>query len=179
VVTLIGTVPTADESQRILLLAQQTTGVSSVVNNLQVAPVPTNVRPKSNLLGAGTDRAFSGPDQAILGGVKNATAVQLGLSSSTPLPIHFSIENGVVGVMGPVTSMQEKQALLAAIQRVPGVNRVVDDLQVTGGAAGGVTPGAIQVGGPFANSNLPPTSRNPNASNTLFMNMTNSSSMTP
>jgi osmotically-inducible protein OsmY len=158
-VTLVGIVPTADESQRITARVQQTPGVLSVFNDLHIGTAPTAVQPKTDLLGTVGNHAFSPADQSLLTTVEQESAVQLGVSgaSTTQMPVHFSIQNGIVGVTGQVTSAQEKQALLAAIQRTPGVVRVVDNVMIGGGANTTVNP----------NGSLPATS-GPNQSNRMF-----------
>jgi hypothetical protein len=164
-VTLVGVVSTADESQRITARVQQTPGVLSVFNDLHIGTRPTEVRPKSEFFGRVGNRAFSPADQSLLTTVEQESAAQLGISgaSTVQLPVHFSIQNGVVGVTGQLTSAQEKQALLAAIQRTPGVVRVVDNVTVFGGANTVVTTPNPAV----PNGTLPPTS-GPNQSNRMF-----------
>jgi osmotically-inducible protein OsmY len=164
-VTLVGTVSTADESQRILARVQQTPGVLSVFNDLHVGTPAQTASAQTSLLGATTDHAFSPKDQSLLTAVQQAAGRQLGVSgaSAAQMPVHFSIENGVVGVTGQVSSLQEKQALLAAVQRTPGVVRVADNVTIANVAAGGV------------NGALPATSRDLNQSNSIFLNQTNSS----
>jgi osmotically-inducible protein OsmY len=176
-VTLVGTVPTADESQRILARVQQTPGVLSVFNDLRVGTTTqTAANQQSSFVGAVTDHAFSPADKSLLTAVQQAAGTQLGINgaSAAQMPVHFSIENGVVGVSGQVGSLQEKQAILAAIQGTTGVTRVVDNMSLASGAANSVnsTSGNLT---PSLNNNLPPTSRNQNQTNRIFLNTTNSS----
>jgi hypothetical protein len=172
-VTLVGTVPTADESQRILARVQQTPGVLSVFNDLHVGAPPV-IQPQTGVLGQTiTDHAFSPADRSLLTTVEQEAAMQLGITSAsaTQMPVHFSIQNGVVGAVGQVSSAQEKAALIAAIQRTPGVVRVVDDISVAGGAD------TTEATPPAANSstgNLAPTSRE-GQTNSMMLNTTNSS----
>jgi osmotically-inducible protein OsmY len=175
-VTLVGTVSTADESQRILARVQQTPGVLSVFNDLQVGTTSPTALSQSSILGAMTDHAFSPADQSLLTAVQQAAGMQLGINgaSAAQMPVHFSIENGVVGVTGRVSSLQEKQALLAAVQRTTGVVRVVDNVAIADVAAGGVNSAN---GNQMNNSNLPATSRDLNQSNSMFLNSTNSSGL--
>jgi hypothetical protein len=117
-----------------------------------------------------TDHAFSPGDQTLLTTVQQEAALQLGITSSAQMPVHFSIQNGVVGVTGQLSSLQEKQALLAALGRTRGIVRVVDNVGVINGAAGlTLNPGAS-----VNSNNLQPTSR-ANGSNTMFLNSTNAS----
>jgi osmotically-inducible protein OsmY len=173
-VTIVGTVPTADESQRILARVQQTPGVLSTFNDLHVGTPSTVVRPQTGALGQTvTDHAFSPADRTLLTTVEQEAALQLGINgaSAAQIPVHFSIQNGVVGAMGQLNSAQEKAALLAALRRTPGVTRVVDDISLTGGA--GVTAGTPSAANP-ATGILAPTSRDGQNNNQL-LNTTNSS----
>lgn len=134
VVILIGFVPTADASQRILLLTQQTPGVTQVDNRLRVGTPPltpaTTTTPA--FVGTTTDRGFSPADRQLLFKVQQAASKQLGRTPANgmQLPVHFSIQNGVVSIMGQVFSQDNKQGLLAAVQNTPGVVRVVDNVSV-------------------------------------------------
>lgn len=174
-VTVVGTVANAAERAGILASVQQTPGVLQVYNDLHVAALPGAAQPGANFFGAGTDHAFSAADRTLLTTVQQEAAAQLGINSysGTQMPVHFSIQNGVVGVTGRVNSPQEKAALLADLQRTPGVNRVVDNIIVTGGVAPSATaPTAQNPGGNGAA--LSPTSRE-NETNHMLLNTTNSS----
>jgi len=171
-VTVVGTVQSSEQRQIVLTQVQQTPGVATVISDLHVgSPLgiaqPRQVAPNNAFSGA--DHAFSPADQTLLSTVQQAAAMQLGITSSDQMPVHFSIQNGVVGVTGQVSSLQEKQALLAAIGRTKGIVRVVDNVGVLNGAVGlGLNPGTAN------NNNLPATSR-PNDTNTRFLNSTNAS----
>ena len=189
-VTVVGTVQSTAQTQAVLSQVQATPGVLSVVNDMHVAgayaPAVQN-QTGSGLLGTVTDRAFSAADQQILTTVEQEAALQLGVTATTQMPVHFSIENGVVGVTGQVSSLQEKQALLATLQRTTGIVRVVDNVGVAPGSvtpasgsatvapssatsAFGATPGG-NFGSP-GNGTLTPTSR---SFGTNFLPTTNSS----
>jgi len=175
-VTIVGTVPTADESQRILARVQQTPGVLSVFNDLHVGSSVAVVQPRESFFTTPQNHAFSASDNTLLTAVEQEAAAQLGINSASTaqMPVHFSIQNGVVGVIGQVKTLQEKQALIADIQRTPGVVRVVDDISVAN--PGGVDSSLGMQQNPFINnSNLPATSRELNQSNSIFLNTTNSS----
>lgn len=176
-VTVTGTVQSDAQSQAVLSQVQQTPGVLSVINDTHVAGAfaPAVQNQSSGLLGlaAPTDHAFSAADRTLLTTVQQEAASQLGVTSTSQMPVHFSIENGVVGITGQVNSLQEKQALIAAINRTPGITRVVDNVglipnaatPVSGSAAApssatsafGATPGG-NFGSP-GNNVLTPTSR--------------------
>ena len=132
-VTVVGTVQSTQQSQAVLSQVQQTPGVVSVINDLHVkgAFAPA-VQPgaTTSLLGTPTDRAFSAGDQTLLTTIQQAAAFQLGVTTTSQMPVHFTVQNGVVGVTGKVRSAQEKQALISSIQRTPGIVRVVDNVSV-------------------------------------------------
>ena len=181
-VTLTGTVPTADESQRIFARVQQTPGVLSVFNDLRVgnAAQITPTTSQTSGFGTPTDHAFSAADRSLLTAVQQAAGAQLGITAASAgqMPVHFSIQNGVVGVTGQVSSLQEKQTLLAALQRISGVTRVVDNVGVINGA--GAVDGSTGTANPFLNNNnnLPATSREQGqTTNSIFLNTTNNSGM--
>jgi len=184
-VTLVGTVPTADESQRILARVQQTPGVVSVFNDLRVgtASAVATQSPQTGMFAAPTDHAFSPADQSLLTAVQQQAGKQFGINgaSTGQLPIHFSIQNGVVGISGQVSTLQEKQALIASLQSLPGVTRVVDNVGISAGAAGSASPttGAVNpaLNENDVNKNFPPTSRDPNQPNTVFRTNDNSSGL--
>jgi hypothetical protein len=162
-VTVVGTVQSTAQSQAVLAQVQQTPGVITVVNDMHVrgafAPAMQNGGTTS-LLGVPTDHAFSANDQRLLTTVQQEAAMQLGVTSLAQMPVHFSIESGVVGVTGHVSSMQEKQALIAAIKRTQGIARVVDNVSVTSSA--GVSGGNIGPSSTSVNGALTPTSRDTN-----------------
>src|SRR6185312_13764719 len=125
----VGTVQSTAQSQSVLSQVQQTPGVLSVVNDMHVAS-PLNAAShvnQSGLLGTPTDSAFSAADKTLLTSVQQEAALQLGVTSLEQMPVHFSVQNGVVGVTGQVQSAQEKQALLASLARTRGIVRVVDN----------------------------------------------------
>jgi len=170
-VTVVGTVQSTAQSDAILSQVQQTPGVISVANDLRVASqfgiaqTPGNGRP----LALQKDHAFSANDQVILTTLQQQSAMQLGINNASQMPVHFSVQNGIVGVSGSLASVQEKQALLSAIAQTPGVSRVADNVSVVGGATGFSGQNTPSVG----NRTLPPTSSNPNRTNTIFLNQSN------
>ena len=111
-VTVVGTVQSSAQSQSILSQVQQTPGVISVVSDLRVASPFATAQSRANsqtsIFAAPADRAFSPRDQTLLTTVQQQAAMQLGISDSSQMPVRFSIQNGVVGVSGQVSSVQEK-----------------------------------------------------------------------
>ena len=202
VVTLFGTVPSADESQRILLLAQQTAGVTQVVDHLRVGTAD-QFQPRANgnnnttqtgtaqtgatqsgtqitcttqnsaIGGTATDHAFSPSDKALLLKVQQQASQQTGFTPANgqQLPVHFSIQNGVVAITGQVASPQQKQMVAGAVQNVPGVVRVVDDMSVSQTTP--TTTAPATTANPAVNNQLAPTSTDGQTNNTMFQNSTN------
>jgi osmotically-inducible protein OsmY len=167
-VTVVGTVQSAAQQQSVLSQVQQTPGVLSVVSDMHVASpyAPASRANQTGLLGTQTDTAFSAADKTLLTTVQQEAALQLGVTSTEQMPVHFSVQNGVVGVTGQVQSLQEKQALLASLARTRGITRVVDNV--------GIAPNS---GAAQANTLTPTGNTNGsfNGSNTIFLNSTNSS----
>jgi|SRR6185437_1900059 len=179
-VTLLGIVPTADDSQRIFARVHQTPGVLSVFNDLHVGSPPTAVQPRNNLVGGAgiTDHAFSAADRTLLTVVEQAVGNQLGVNgaSSAQMPVHFSVQEGVVGVTGQLSSPQEKAAILDAVQKTPGVVRVVDNVALVNVPQNGsLVPNPMPQNPAMNNQPLPPTGRSMGLTNSLFLNSTNQS----
>ncbi|HEX4263467.1 MAG TPA: hypothetical protein VH597_03935, partial [Verrucomicrobiae bacterium] len=103
--------------------------------------------------------------------VEQQAAQQLGITgaSASQMSVHFSIQNGVIGAVGQLGSAQEKAALIAGLQRIPGVVRVVDDISLTGSPTIPTPAAANPATGPLA-----PTSRD-GQTNNFMLNTTNSS----
>lgn len=180
-VTIVGTVPNVNESQRIFARVQQTPGVLSAFNDLHTGAASTISQPTPVITGAGssatiTDHAFSPQDRVLLSQVQQEAGMQLGINSTSAsqMPVHFSIENGIVGVTGQVSSQQEKQNLLAALQRTPGVNRVVDNMMIVPGADN-ATPSTGPLNPEIQNGILPATSRDLAHTNNFMLPSNNSS----
>jgi osmotically-inducible protein OsmY len=178
-VTLVGTVPTADDSQRIFARVQETPGVLSVFNDLRVGNNAQNpVQPRNNLAGGAgiTDHAFTPADRTLLTVVEQAVGNQLGVNgaSTAQMPVHFSVQEGVVGVTGQLSSPQEKAAILAAVKQTPGVVRVVDNVALVNVPQNGsFVPNPVPQNPAMNNQPLPPTSRSMGLTNSLFLNSTN------
>lgn len=147
VVTISGAVPSAEEAQEFVGLAQQTPGVVSVVNNLNVVPSLFSRG------GFGQDRGFSPADQRLLGQVRRHMHQQ-GQMQGVSDSVHIVTQNGVVTLVGFVSSVEERQALEAAVQSTPGVVQVIDQLQVRAGADqnGAAVGGSAQFGGGASSS---------------------------
>jgi osmotically-inducible protein OsmY len=172
-VTDVGTVKSAEQSQSVLSQVRQTPGVLSVINDMNVASPLTEATSanRTGQLGTQTDAAVSRADKTLLTAVQQEAALQLGVTSLAQMPVHFSIQNGVVGVTGQVQSLQEKQALLASLARTRGITRVVDNVSVAPNATGALPSATPSINNTMNPHNLSPTG----GSNTIFLNSTNSS----
>lgn len=129
VVTISGAVASAEEAQEFVTLVQQTPGVVSVTSNLQVVPGLF-----SHGGSFGQDMGSTPADQRLVGQVRRRMVVpgtgQAGASQS----VHIVAHNGVITLAGFVSSVEQKQALEAAVQSTPGVVQVDDQLQVQANA---------------------------------------------
>ena len=143
VITISGAVPSAEEGQEFVSLIQQTPGVVSVNNNLRIVPGLFSLRGD-----LGQDSGSTPADQRLAGQVRRHMGRrgrdQAGASES----VHIVARNGVVTLVGFVSSIEERQALEAAVQSTPGVVQVIDQLQVRANA--GIDTGAVGGSAGFA-----------------------------
>jgi len=181
-VVISGTAASQAQLDRVLAAARDTDGVKSVDNQAKVnvaetpapetktAPSTSDVVPASAseppaLLSEATTVAEeeSSADAAITSDLlgKLGTAQKAGQLKNFDLDV--STVNGDVWVRGYVATAQQKAMVLGTAQRVPGVQRVIDEVSVTGvrQASTAVVPqqsAMPTVGGgvprPFAPSNL-------------------------
>jgi hyperosmotically inducible periplasmic protein len=153
VVTLNGTVASTGEKERAEMIARNTTGVTSVVNDLAVGPSPaatsgryddqqkatdTTRDTKAKTEGTAheakvkTEKAASKTgevitDAAITTDVKTKLAAEPGVSA---LDVHVDTNNHVVTLNGTVKSKAESQKAMAIARDTKGVKRVVNHLKV-------------------------------------------------
>jgi osmotically-inducible protein OsmY len=122
VVTLTGTVNSTAEETRALQLAKATTGVTNVVDEIQIVPgaVPTtgNVEPSGQPL---TN------DAGLTTAVKAALLADTGVSG---LAIDVDTNNNVVTLTGSVSTQAEKSRAIDLARQTGGVSEVIDHLTV-------------------------------------------------
>lgn len=114
IVTLFGTVPSAEAKNAAVRKVRKVSGVRNVHNELQV------VAEKN------ADRVAQADDEI-------SSAVQKSLDSRSDLEgsdIGVEVEDGVVRLTGRVESQDDRMAALTASRATSGVRAVVDDLQV-------------------------------------------------
>lgn len=131
------------------------------------------------------DQAFTPADARLLTQIRQAVVGQI-RTVGVLSPVHFIVRDGVVTLVGVLPRDEERQRLVTIVQGVPGVVRVIDQIQVGGGAGAqtttGVGAGVQPTTGVGVNSgltnqfggragtfgtNFPPTSRT-NAPNRIF-----------
>lgn len=127
-VTLSGAAPSAEEAQEFVNLVQQTPGVVSVDNNIQVVPGMRFGR------GFDRDQGFSSSDRELLGQVRRHMGRGRGQAGASE-SVHIIARNGIITLFGFVSSAAEKQALEAAVQSTPGVVQVNDELRIRSSTA--------------------------------------------
>ncbi len=139
VVTLVGFTISTSERQQIESIVQQTPGVVSVVDNLQVSQ-GMNL-PEGNLQAGDLDQdrddrdfAANDHDRDLLRHARREMERRRGEFGELG-SVHFISQNGVVTLVGSVNSPQEKQALEKAIQAIPGVVSINDQLTVSSQAS--------------------------------------------
>jgi len=90
------------------------------------------------------DQAITSPDRQLLSQLRSAVfGANLSPEQLAAQPVHFILANGIVRLVGEVPSLEQRQQVEAAVQRVPGVVRIYDALSVSGqpGLAVNVLPG--------------------------------------
>jgi hyperosmotically inducible protein len=157
VVTLNGTVASTGEKERAEMIARNTNGVSSVVNDLVVGPAPaatsgrdedqqkatdasgqttSGVKAKTESSAheakVKTEKAASKTgelitDAAITTDLKTKLAAEPGVSA---LDVHVDTNNHVVTLSGTVKTKAEAQKAMAMARDTKGVKRVVNHLKV-------------------------------------------------
>lgn len=152
VVTLNGTVASNGEKERAEMIARNTKGVNSVVNDLAVGPAPAatsgryddqqkptdtsstkaKTEEKASQAKAKTERAASKTgevitDAAITTEVKTKLAAEPGVSS---LKIDVDTNNHIVTLTGDVKSKTEMNKAMAVARGTKGVKRVVNHMKV-------------------------------------------------
>jgi hyperosmotically inducible protein len=118
VVTLSGTVDTAEAKTRAVRVARTTTGVTDVQDQLSVAPPPVAT--------SGVTAPLT--DAAITTTVKTALLAD---PLSSGLKIDVDTANTVVTLAGTVSSDAEKARAEEVAKASPGVSSVVNDLKVS------------------------------------------------
>jgi hyperosmotically inducible periplasmic protein len=116
-VTLTGTVDTAEAKTRAVEVARATNGVSSVVDQLTVAPKPVAT--------SGVPEPLTDP--AITTAVK---ASLLADPASSGLKIDVDTANSVVTLKGTVSTAEEKTRAETVAKNTTGVTSVVNELKV-------------------------------------------------
>jgi len=97
------------------------------------------------------DQAISEGDRQLLAqirisvfGTPQPTAMSGGTAPSGGTSVHFILRDGAVRVVGLVPNAEEQNRIVTTVQKVPGVVRVYDALQVGASAAPGQTPASSQ-----------------------------------
>jgi hypothetical protein len=91
------------------------------------------------------DRTVTAADQTLLVQVRQTVIARLQPLGAWSPAIHFNINNGIVTLVGVVTTVQISQQIETTVTQVPGVVRVVNRLVVgNGNGAGGVMVPTLQ-----------------------------------
>ncbi len=89
---------------------------------------------------ASQDRALTAADQTLLVQIRQTVSSRLQPSGAWSPAVHFQVNNGIVTLMGVVTTIQISQQVEMTTTQVPGVVRVVNRLAVSNES--GVSTGA-------------------------------------
>jgi osmotically-inducible protein OsmY len=83
------------------------------------------------------DRALTAADQTLLVQIRQTVISRLQPVGAWSPAVHFQVNNGVVTLMGAVTTVQISQQVETTVTQVPGVVRVVNRLVVGNGTGTG------------------------------------------
>lgn len=114
VVTLFGTVPSVESKRKAETEARKVSGVTKVVNELQVVP-------------SGVKKEVSKRDSQIEDDATQAVKADRSLKDAD---IQVEVRDGVARLSGTVPSADVKMAAVSKVKKVDGVRKVEDDLQV-------------------------------------------------
>jgi len=173
VVTITGQAQSPAAQQQLEALVKSTPGVVAVMNQLNsTSPTAGTVTTSGNsgtttapLTSGGLSvaGAMSPADQILLLRVRQSVIPQIQVAGQ-PVPVNFTVQQGVVTVNGSVTSLAQKRQIAALVQQVPGVSQVSDQIRVgstlpqtTLGATGTAAAVGQTTTGP--DGNLTPTGR--------------------
>jgi osmotically-inducible protein OsmY len=148
-VTLAGTVPSERERQMIEAMVRNTGGVTSVNDQLQVSYSPTGAyNQPARVYPTPQPEVITAAGPAITGDVPNLRVqgvtesdrvlgqkIADSLRTDTVLPtlapmVNVNVAAGKVTLHGLVQNEQQRRAIIAAVQRVPGVTAVYDELRL-------------------------------------------------
>jgi len=174
VVTVTGQAQSPAAQQQLEALVKSTPGVVAVLNQLNNAASPTagtvtttgnsgTTTAPLNSGGPSVAGAMSPADQILLLRVRQSVVPQIQVAGQ-PVPVNFTVQQGVVTVNGSVASLAQKRQIAALVQQVPGVSQVSDQIRVgstlpqtTLGATGTAAAVGQTTTGP--DGNLTPTGR--------------------
>ncbi len=153
VVTMVGRVQSPAAQQQLEALVRSTPGVVAVVDQLNTSPMagsvtttgspgtsPSGVAPMNSGASALTGGAMSPADQTLLLRVRQSVVPQIQVAAQ-PIPVNFTVQQGVVTINGAVTSFAQKRQIAALVQQVPGVVQVSDQMLVNStGTVPNLTP---------------------------------------
>jgi hypothetical protein len=102
-------------------------GFTNRILSSNTAGVMTNTSPMLM-----RDQALSETDRRLLAQIRGAVfGANAATMPSAGAPIHFILKDGIVRLVGTVSTMEERQRIENLVQQVPGVVRVFDALQVS------------------------------------------------
>ena len=136
VVTLEGTVDTAEAKDEAVRIARETDGVTRVDDRLRV---DANARRAGNDRSVSEPAGITAPDAWLTAKVQAKYFIDDEVKARN---IDVKTQNGVVTLTGTVASEAQRRQAIAIARSSDGVRDVVDKLQVETTTAGGATPAA-------------------------------------
>ena len=128
-VTLTGAVPSQEIKEAVLDVARDTEGVLQVVDRIQIDARAVSGSEKDELVERLAELEI---ESAVYERLLHAEGVDARW-------IRVSVEGGVVQLSGTVSDPGQKERAASLVASVPGVEKVLNQLEVTDGAAGAVS----------------------------------------
>lgn len=175
VVTVTGQAENPAAQQQLEALVKSTPGVVAVLDQLNTTSPTAAAATTTGQSGTAVSTPNSGSisvagamspaDQILLLRVRQSVVPQIQVAGQ-PVPVNFTVQQGMVTVNGSVASLAQKRQIAALVQQVPGVMQVSDQVRV--GVPGTLPqPGLGAIGTAVSptetttspNANLTPTGR--------------------
>jgi osmotically-inducible protein OsmY len=162
-VTLTGSVPSENDRLAVDTLVRNTTGVTSVMDQLQISGTSGQGQVASSQPGtyANPTQSSMEMDRALADRVKDALRNNANTGSMAP-NINVSAQNGSVTLTGTVPNDQQRQMVDNLVRNVTGVSSVYDQMQIAAAPTGRSDQQTYPSGqAPQPGGQLPPQGVNP------------------
>jgi osmotically-inducible protein OsmY len=140
-VTLTGTIPSSQDRKMIAAIAENTPGVVTLNDQLQLSAAGSTVTLPTGRIDTPrvvTDagdmfnlhvQGLSDQDRLLAQRVLDGLRTDSVVASTVPV-VNIDVANGRVVLRGSVLSDEQRRSIVSAVQRAAGVNNVIDELRV-------------------------------------------------